>query len=298
VTNHLINRRSLLCGLAASAIGSSVLGTPATAAQGGDWRIAAFEKFIQTLNYDQLGAEMAQRGFTGIEATVRDRGHISPEKAEQELPKMVEALRKHGVEITVMASSINSVKQPLTERVLKTAAMLGVKRYRMAYYRYDKKTSPQKQLEQLRPVVKDLVQMGRELGITAVYQNHAGAGIVGAPIWDLLQLFRGYSPKEIGIAYDIRHATVEGGLAWPLHFRAALPHLAAVYVKDFVWKQRKPENVPLGKGRVDPAFFAMLKKLPQKPPISLHVEYLPKASTQENLAALSRDIKSLRALLQ
>jgi sugar phosphate isomerase/epimerase len=44
--------------------------------------------------------------------------------------------------------------------------------------------------------------------------------------------------------------------------------------------------VLLGAGRVDPEFFSMLKRSDFSGPISVHVEYLPKASVEENLAAL------------
>jgi sugar phosphate isomerase/epimerase len=104
--------------------------------------------------------------------------------------------------------------------------------------------------------------------------------------------------KDLAIAFDIRHATVEGGLSWPLQFQLAEPHLGAVYVKDFIWdKNRKPVNVPLGTGHVDPRFFSLLKQSPFSGPISLHVEYLPKAGVAPNIKALKTDLATLRKLL-
>lgn len=298
-SSNQIARRSFLVGTAATAAAASMLSATnlqAASTKKGN-KICAFIKFVQSLSYDQLAETIAELGFDGIEATIRDRGQILPANVEEELPKLVDALKKHGLEINVMASSVNSIDQPHTEKVLRTAAGLGIKRYRLKGYSYDLNRSIDEQLDQLRPVVKDLIDMGRDLGISAVYQNHSGNKSVGAAIWDLDRLFENYPANEFGVAFDIRHATVEGGLCWPIHFGLMKPHLAAVYVKDFRWNGNKPENVPLGTGRVNKSFFPMIAKAGFTGPISLHVEYLGKSGTQENIAALKNDLKTLRQLL-
>ncbi len=281
--------------LAASSRAWAGQGTAATPR----FEICAFVKFLQSLSYQKLADTIKQLGFAGIEATVREGGQVLPKRVEEDLPRLVEALKQRGLAVTVMASSVNSVDQPLTEKVLRTAARLGIKRYRMAYFRYQAGKSVVQQLRELKPVIRDLVALNRELGLTAVYQNHAGARFVGAPLWDLYELIKDHSPKQIAAAFDIRHATVEGGLAWPLHFDLLLPHLGAIYVKDFRWLegQSAPVNVPLGQGRVDPRFFQVLKGSPFRGPISLHVEYLPKAGIPENITALRRDLATLRQKL-
>ena len=245
--------------------------------------------------YKQLAETVAEMGFDGIEATVRDGGHVLPERVEEDLPKLVEALTACGLEITVMASSVNSLDQPHTKKVLQTASRLGVKRYRFAYYRYDLKKPIIPQLDALKPVLRDLIAFHKELGLQGLYQNHAGATSVGAPIWDLRYLLRNISPSDMGIAFDIRHATVEGGQAWPLNFELAKPNLGAIYVKDFSWKNgRKPTNVPLGTGQVDPKFFKQARRSGFTGPLSLHVEYLRKAGLAANLAALKTDLAKLK----
>ena len=297
------SRRKLL--QASTAVPLSVLGTsalPAFALQGSDRakpvnKFCAFIKFIQELPYKQLAETVAELGFDGIEATVRDGGHVLPERVEEDLPRLVEALKECGLEITVMASSVNSLDQPHTKKVLRTASALGVKRYRLAYYRYDLKRPILAQLDDLKPVLNDLVAFHKKLGLQGVYQNHAGATSVGAPIWDLRYLMKDLSPADLAIAFDIRHATVEGGQAWPLNFRLAKPHLGAIYVKDFSWKNgRKPVNVPLGSGQVDPKFFPQARASGFSGPLSLHVEYLPKGGLAANVAALKTDLAKLREL--
>ena len=299
MTNCSIPRRDFLCA-AASGVAATAL-SRVSAADSAPHSICVFTKPFQSLSFDELADRIAELGCDGIEAPIRDGGHIEPAQVPDELPKMVEALRKRDLEITVMTSSVNDPNDPLTERVLRTAAELGIRRYRMKYLKYDFDRPILKQLDEWRPRLRDLAAMNKEIGITAVYQNHAGRNYLGAPIWDLRRVLDGIAVNEIGVAYDIRHATVEGGMSWPVTFHMIRPHIETVYVKDFRWGDGKPKNVPLGEGQISKDFFRMLAKSDFDGPISLHEEYLnhrdPKL-VPEHLAAIRRDLATLRGLLR
>ena len=290
-----LDRRKFLGASVAAAAAVGFTGNPLLAAEKSAKRppICAFIKFVQSLNYNDMAASVADIGFDGIESTVRKKGHVLPERVEQDLPKQLEAVKKHGMDITIMTTDVVSVDQPLTEKVLRTGASLGIKKYRMGFHRYDPNRGVMQQLDEIRPQMKELAAFNRELGLTAVYQNHCGANFVGAPLWDIKYLLQGIPANEIGVAFDIRHATIEGGLAWPLHYDIMKPHLGAVFAKDYQWQGKKAEHVPLGEGRVDKKFFDMHRESGIDCPISLHVEYLKKGDAQENLAAMRRDFNTL-----
>ncbi len=262
--------------------------------------ICVFTKPFQSLSYDELADRIAEIGCDGIEATIRDGGHIEPSRVPEELPKMVEALRKRDLEITVMTSSINDPSDPMTEPVLRTAAGLGIERYRMKYFNYDANQPVAKQIAGWRSQFRDLAAMNAEIGIRGLYQNHASGKMLGAALWDIGRVLDGIPIEQIAVAYDIRHATVEGGMSWPTTFQMILPHVDTVYVKDFVWGPTAPENVPLGEGRVDPKFFEMLAKANFIGPISLHEEYLdhrPPELVPQHLAAIKKDFATLKGWL-
>ena len=252
---------------------------------------------MQELSYDQLADTIAELGFVGIEATVRNQGHVLPERVAEDLPKLVAALQQRDLEVTTMATDVLNPAQPLTEKVLRTAKGLGINSYRMGFYRYDLNQPILPQLEQIRPGLHELADFNRELGITALYQNHSDAKFVGATLWDMHSLLQDIPPEQIGLAFDIRHATIEAGLSWPVVYDVVKPHIGALFVKDFVWDGPKAKHVPLGTGRVSPKFFEMVKRDGFQGPISLHVEYLGKAGTQANIAALRRDLQVLRGWL-
>ncbi len=266
-----------------------------------DWPICCFAKPLQHLTFDALADKIAEMGFQGIEATVRKGGQIEPKQVPKKLPQLVETLAKRGLQVTIMTSDVLTADEPDTDLVLRTAADLGIKRYRMKYFRYDLDQPIYQQLEQIKPKLHALAALNRKIGIQGLYQNHANYRFVGGPVWDLHYLLREIDPAEIAIAFDIRHATVEGGQSWPIEFRLMQSQLGAIYIKDFVWNGRKTVNVPLGEGRVDPKFFSMLKKTSFAGPISLHMEYIdhrdPKLINQ-SLAAIAKDIGALKKLLE
>jgi sugar phosphate isomerase/epimerase len=259
------------------------------------YTFCAFIKYLTALPYDELAAAIADAGFDGVEVTAREKeSYVHPERAADELPRLKEALVKHNLEITILTTDIVQHDEPHAEPMLRAAAALGIKRYRLGFYRYDLAKPILPQLAALKPVIKDIAAMNRDIGITAMWQNHSGADMIGATIWDMRSLIKDYPVSEIGCVFDIRHAAVEAGEAWRVYYDLMKPHLAALSVKDFRWDGRKSAHVELGKGNVDPKFFKTLAKSDFRGPISVHVEYLPKESPQANLAALKRDFDTLR----
>lgn len=289
----LLGRRDFLQGVAASALAATLSQAGpahAAAASGGDRvPICAFIKFLQSLSYEEMASRVADIGFDGIESTVRANGHVLPERVKDDLPRQIEALQQHGLDMTIMTTDVVRADDPHTEDVLRTGAELGVKLYRMGFYRYDPQRGVMDQLNEIAPQIRDLAAMNQELGLTAVYQNHSGANFVGAPLWDLQYLLQGIPKEQVGVAFDIRHATIEGGLAWPLHYDIMKPHIGAIFMKDYEWSGPKAEHMPLGEGRVDKSFLKTHQESGIKCPISLHVEYLKKGSADENTDALRRD---------
>ena len=119
--------------------------------------------------------------------------------------------------------------------------------------------------------------MNEKLGLTGVYQNHAGS-VFGASMWEIWQILEGTRPKAMGSQYDIRHAMVEGGRSWPNGLRLIESRISSLVAKDYKWEEVDGKwelmNTPLGMGMVDfVAYFKLLKQYGIKVPISLHFEY-------------------------
>ncbi|MEM6914995.1 MAG: sugar phosphate isomerase/epimerase [Verrucomicrobiota bacterium] len=265
------------------------------------FQFCTFTKPLQHLSYEEMAKEIAAMGFDGIEGPVRPKGHVLPENVEEDLPKMVHALEAEGLKLTLLTSGINEVsEEQYTEKVLRTAAGLGVKRFRMGYYKYDLDKPIAPQLDEFRAQLKDLVALTNEIGIKPVYQNHSGRNYFGGPIWDMAEVFEDFDPAELGVAFDIGHATVEGAKAWPLNFARIQSHVDTIYVKEPGWQNNQLQWGGVGEGAVDKAFFTQLKKSDFSGPISLHVEYLGHKDPEivpAVLKAIQKDFATLKELL-
>ncbi len=263
-----------------------LLALPATAAnsknqngsQISDRKIVVFSKHLQWLDLQGMAETTAEIGFDGVDLTVRPKGHVLPEKVEDDLPRAAEACKKAGIEIVMLSTAIDDVAKPTTEKILKTASQLGIKYYRMNWYLLDKSIGIDKNLENFKAKMTDLAEMNKHYGIKGGYQNHAGTTWFGAPVWDLGMVLREIDSEWLGCQYDIRHATVEGALSWPMGLEYIAPYINMIDVKDFRWDSSGGENklleVPLGEGMVDfKQFFKLTAQFNLRVPISIHFEY-------------------------
>jgi sugar phosphate isomerase/epimerase len=284
---------------AATALGSTALPVQAAATEQ-RFKIIAFTKPFRDLDAGQTAEMIADVGWDGVELPVRAKdGQITPEKVEEELPKFVEALRARQREVTVITTDITAVT-PTAEKVLRAASKLGIPRYRLGFFTYSKDKPIPEQLNEIAPRLRDLAALNKELGLQAGFQNHSGDTRVGAPIWDIWTMIKDLDAKAIGYCFDIGHATIEGGLAWPTHFRLAASRLTAVFVKDFQWKKTgkdwKAAWCPLGEGMVSRNFFQLVKATGYAGPICQHHEY-ELGDGEQMRAHFKKDLAALREWL-
>ena len=274
-TRFGLSRRAFLASSAALALD----GRFSTAADDSKtYRIIGFTKPFQKLSFEEAADTVEQIGWDGIECPLRAEGQIEPERAADELPKLIEALNKRGKTIDLLATDIVSATQLHAEKTLRLASKYGIKRYRLGFWKYKVEKPIPDQLREIKAQLKDLVALNRELGLKAGFQNHSGKDYVGAPIWDIWDMIQDLDPERIGVCFDIGHATIEGGLSWPIEARLMAPHFTAVYVKDFVWKKTGEQGwredwTLLGDGMVNKSFFKWLKTTSFSGPICQHHEY-------------------------
>jgi len=260
-----------------AALGTVATALPAPAAAPAKQEFCFFTKHLLGLEFDRLADITAELGLNGIEAPVRPGGHVEPAKVADDLPKLAEAFQKRGLRISLLTSAITEVSDAQhTEKVLRAAKAAGVPGYRMGYNKYDLSKPIWPQIESWRSKFKDLIQLSEEIGIQPLYQNHSGKDYLGAPIWDVYELMRSYTPQQWGFAFDIYHATAEGSSSWPLELNLVKDRIGAAYFKNFQWGAagKKIKACPLGEGVVTKDYVTALKKTGYTGTVSLHVEYL------------------------
>jgi sugar phosphate isomerase/epimerase len=275
------------------------------------FRIHLFSKHAQFLDYADLARTAADLGFEGLDLTVRPGGHVEPERVQTDLPRATDAIRKVGLQPLMMTTAINDPADPVSRKILETAAREGIRYYRMAWFQYPPVGSLPEALAGFRRKVAGLAELNQRLGLHGAYQNHAGT-YVGASLWEIYDLLRDVPPAAVGCQYDIRHATVEGGMSWKTGLRLMAPRINSLDIKDFRWEtdghRSKLVNTPLGEGTVDfPGYFQLVKQYGIRGPISLHFEYdlggaeagnrNPTMAKDAIFAAMRRDVQTLKQLL-
>ena len=307
-----MNRRSFLSTIAGASAALSLVPRRAFAAEN-SWQFNCFTKHLQWLDFKEPAEVLKAAGYDGGDLTVRPGGHVEPERVEEDLPKAVQAFESLGLTIPMMVTSVTRADDPVQEKVLRVAKQLGIVLYRMGYLSYDEKLGIEGSVENLRPQILELADLNREIGITGAYQNHAGARI-GGPVWDLHLLLDGIDAKHLGIQYDIKHATAEGGRSWILGLKLVAEHINCLALKDFLWQQNDRSQwhdnpVPMGTGMVDyTQFFKTIKQLNIRVPITMHLEYemphqqMQEASHAEKKAAevrvYKRDLDAAREMMR
>jgi sugar phosphate isomerase/epimerase len=293
------SRRQFIAGSAAAAAAlatGSVESLAAPTAAQRRYPLLAFSKPFQDLSPEKAAELVAEVGWDGIECPVRKGGQIEPENVEEALPSMVAAMQKRGKTVGLITTDITR-PDARAEKVLRTAARLGITRYRLGSWRYAKDKSIQSQLDAIKAPLRDLAALNKTLGIQGGVQNHSGADTVGAAGWDISELIRGLDPKHLGVCFDIGHATLEGGYSWPVQARLLEPFFTVVYVKDFAWTKTprgsRAEWVALGHGTIHREFFAWLKKSSHAGPISQHHEYPLPADHAGRVALYRADLQVL-----
>lgn len=282
----------------------------ATNSAAGKLSISIFSKHLHWLNYKDMAALSAQMGYDGVDLTVRKDGHVLPENVTTDLPKAVEAIRNAGLEVYTITTDIRTAEEQYTAAILKTAAALGIKNYRMGWYAYTGKGIPE-DLETFKKDLKGLAAINERYQIHGDYENHTER--FGGPIWDLWLVLKDLDPKWIGVQFDIRHATVDGAEAWPNNLELVHKYLGSITVKDFHWEKKdnkwSMQNVALGEGMVGfKKYFKLLKQYGFNKPISQHFEYpiggaesganklsIPK---EEVISHMQKDLQTLKGWIK
>jgi sugar phosphate isomerase/epimerase len=294
-----------LLATAATAIGSATSESTAAIAEERS-PVVVFSKVYQELklNFEEASEMTAAAGLDGVDCPVRAGGEILPEHAADELPRYAEILRRRKLRVHLLTTGITQVASPFAETILRTAKKLGVQFYRLGFVSRKPEISAEQQLREIRPQLKDLAALNREIGMCALLQNHSASGssaFLTGNLSEMVAAVEGFDPAEIGVAFDIGHALVTHGNHWRQYFERLKPHFRIAYVKDV---KRPAGWVSLGQGEIAATgYFQILRDMHYHAPVSLHVEYKwaesEQARNRQTLAkALAENTRVLRGWLE
>ena len=296
-----MNRRDfLMSSLAACSFsGVAAAAAPADSLKSRN-KIIGFTKSFADLSLADSAALVEEIGWDGVDVTIRSSStHIQPQKVADDLPAFIELLKKRDKVVSVVTTDIWKITSD-AEKLLRVLADSGVKKYRLGFLQYQKNDPPMMVAREAAPMLKDIASLNKELGLWAGYQNHSGPSFFGGPLWDVMTAMEGTAPEQLGLCFDIAHATVEGGQNWPIQYRLARPRIGVSYVKDYRWREAQHtwhrDSCHFGQGVVRKEFFTGLLASGFEGEFCQHHEY-PLGSSAERIDHYKRDLKQLRSWL-
>ncbi len=261
-----MNRREFIGGISAAALAGCATGGRVSSRAAADVqervspkpRFHVFSKMFQppvTKSPEELCNLMASAGLDGVQWTVRKGGHVTPENARAELPRLVKVAESFGLkcesictDITADAAGRPGVSAGAAE-TLGVAADCGIRLFRPAYYFYDEKTESFSQsIDRIRGGFAKLAALCEQTGVKATYQNHSswGPSVFGGLVWDVYECVKGIDPALVGVEYDPMHAYFETNLSWTHGLELIAPWISSVDLKDFHYRL-DPKNPKMTK---------------------------------------------------
>ena len=273
-----------------------------------------FTDNLADLKIERVCREARQRGFDGLDLTLRPGGHVLPRNAETGLSHAHQVAMREKVEIPMASTAINGTDSPFARDVIAACAHYGVRQIKLGYWRYEPFGSLLKQIDTARRKLEGIIKLTSRFGIQPCVHVHSGQILAnGGSI--LYLILKDFDPRTVGAYADPMHMTVEGGLSgWEMGLDLIAPWVSLVGVKNFVWKPNgrdehgqarfRPVYTPLADGQAPlPGFVARLKELKYDGTVSLHSEYkggssFRSLSSVELLDQSAVDLKYFKGLVR
>jgi sugar phosphate isomerase/epimerase len=222
--------------LGALAAGSAIAQTP-PAASARKLKVDAWSGHLQWLRTpDDVAQAVIEMGFDGVDLTVGSYpAHIDPAQTGSALPQFVNTIRKHGLRVIAISTSIADADSSNMDGILSAAHSAGITHYSWGPLHYETGKPVPAQLDALKPRVEKLAKLNEKYKLNGTYSAGIDNTIVGAATLDMLSVLRGFDPSYISLLCDVGDLTVAGGGGvWALDLRAAGPYVGGIAVKDQV----------------------------------------------------------------
>src|SRR5256885_4954665 len=198
-------------------------------------KLMMFVKHVQSLPIERAAMRMCELGFEGMDLTVRPSGVVKPDRVREELPKVVRAIRSHGLQVPLITTDVLRADD-VALATFETAASLDIREIKLGYHKYAAFGTFRQTLDQMRRDLDGIEALAKRLNLRANLHIHSGDHMTAqAPIvWDLI---RDRDPKAIGAYVDPGHMFTEGGRdGWRQGLDLLGDRIALVAVKDVAWE--------------------------------------------------------------
>ncbi len=233
-----------------------------------------------------VGEAIRAGGYTAVDLTVRDGGHVLPSQVATHLPLMLQGIRSTGAVCTMIGVNFGPpsdgtdttwITNQFVHEILSVAGANGITKYR---YNNAGNTVPSfpantfgetmtAQLDQVRLSHRRLAAINARYGrMQGVAHTHGGN--IGTMVEPYAYSMQGISPDLIGINFAMDHVAPAAPGGWQILLRRWMPYIGNVCVEDLaatvnattgalrISNVRPPGATGLGGGVVNWANFYQL----------------------------------------
>jgi len=264
-----------------------------------------FSKFLVPLSIKEMGNQIKEMGFDGVDLPVRPGSQITHETAAKELPKAVKALNKIGLSVPSIVTGLKRGDEPHADEVLAAAAESGVKMLRTASWSYRPGDDYWANMEQARKDLASLESLCEKHGVKANMQIHSG-GCLNCNCAGTAIMLKDRNPKWIGLQIDPGHLAISGE-DYDMSFAMTGEYLHSVNVKSPRYYPISDQNgqfrwkiiwTPLAEGLVPwEHIMQILKDRDYDGPLSIHGEYPVEKSIELTSGLVKADLEYIRKIL-
>jgi len=240
-----------------------------------------FTKIFPKDNLQELAQRVKKMGFQGIEYPFRADYQVEMEKAPQDLPLLVEAMKSEDIEITVATANFHENSSSKVEAFYEAVGVAGIPFIRPDYYDSGG-LDYWSQLQAARKKLESLAKLSAKYGPKTLLHNHRGS-LLTCSCLGARMLADTCSPKNVGIYIDFAHLSLNGEPPeMALGICSEYLSLVGVKANHYVAGERsengdlqyKVEFVPLKDGITDwTQAIGLLKKIKYTGPYVFHAEY-------------------------
>jgi sugar phosphate isomerase/epimerase len=247
-------------------------------------QLMVFSKHLTPMPLQEAARSLCAMGISSIDLTVRPGGHVEPTRVEDDLPVVSEVLAGEGVSIGMISTGIIDASLAENERVLRVAAGLGIKFFKLGYFSYQGFGSLRRARDEAAMRLRDVAALASEVGIQGGFHNHSDR-FLGASLWDIDFILQKVESQAVGLYFDPAHAVVEGGSAgWEMGLDLLQERVVMLALKDYRWvdvghgyagaRRHAVQFCPFLEGNVPWAkVWKHLHSVGFNGPVSFHSEY-------------------------
>jgi hypothetical protein len=199
-----------------------------------------------------VGEAIRAGGYTAVDLTVRDDGHVRPPLVATNLPLMLQGIRSTGAICTMIGVNFGPPSDPtntswiasqFVNEILSVAGANGITKYRYNNAGNTVPSFPANTFGQQMTTLLDGVRINhrRLAAINAQYGGiqgvaHTHGGNIGTTVEPYAYSMQGIDPKLIGINFAMDHVPNDSAGAWPILLRRWMPYSATCASR--IWSRR------------------------------------------------------------